>query len=148
MVQESKKEYLKTYQPLLRELRRLEEKRMQLRADKMLPSAIQTDGMPHAKGDTKDLSDYMVQLTKLNEQIDEKKRQLKNIESYIETIAPEKGWQRNWYIYILKRRYMDGLNWKILSKEIGYSAQHVYRMHEKALECLPALKKMRANESK
>ncbi|MEJ8751652.1 sigma factor-like helix-turn-helix DNA-binding protein [Lagierella sp. ICN-221743] len=43
---------------------------------------------------------------------------------------------------VLELRYLEGLEWKDISRELCYSEQHVYKLHGQAL------KKMRVNDSK
>lgn len=46
---------------------------------------------------------------------------------------------------ILYQRYIEGDSWKAITRELGYSEQHIFRLHA---ESLLFLEKMRVNESK
>lgn len=127
---EKKKEYLWGYQREMRQLKRLEEELAELRLSKMCPSVIQ-DGMPHASGGG-DLSGYMVQVDKMERKIQKARykriRKFKEIRDRIERLEDEN--EKDVLVY----RYILGMKWEDIAVKMGYTWQHIHRIHSNALE--------------
>lgn len=127
---EKKKEYLWGYQREMRQLKRLEEELAELRLSKMCPSVIQ-DGMPHASGGG-DLSGYMVQVDKMERKIQKARykriRKFKEIRDRIERLEDENEKD------VLAYRYILGKKWEDIAVKMGYTWQHIHRIHSNALE--------------
>ncbi len=127
---EKKKEYLWGYQREMRQLKRLEEELAELRLSKMCPSVIQ-DGMPHASGGG-DLSGYMVQVDRLERKIQKARykriRKFKEIRDRIERLEDENEKD------VLAYRYILGKKWEDIAVKMGYTWQHIHRIHSNALE--------------
>lgn len=127
---EKKKEYLWGYQREMRQMKRLEEELAELRLSKMCPSVIQ-DGMPHASGGG-DLSGYMVQVDKMERKIQKARykriRKFKEIRDRIERLEDEN--EKDVLVY----RYILGMKWEDIAVKMGYTWQHIHRIHSNALE--------------
>lgn len=126
-----KKEYLKEYGNIKKQIQRIELHIEEIRTSKMYPSAIKYSDMPKGT-DISDLSDYAVtidkDLCKLMELQAKKKAKLDEIMDaiYIMDDEVEKD--------VLVYRYIRGFSWETISEIIGYSIQSVYRYHGKALQ--------------
>ena len=133
---EKKKEFLKSYGRAKKETRRLTYNLEEIRSAYELPKAISISDMPKAKGKLSDLSDYLVKyeevLAKALEANNRQLELLQKIEDEIETIddVEEK--------MVLELKYVKGMEWEELSKEMGVSRSTATRLHGKALLNLPS----------
>ena len=88
------------------------------------------DGMPHGSNQT-DLSDYIVILDELMEGLKQERLngaiQREKIERSIRTVPDENESE------VLRLRYLKDKQWEEIALEMGYSWQHVHRIHGKAL---------------
>ena len=126
---ELKKEYLNSYRAAVREEKILLEEIQKLRTDKMFPSAV-NDGMPHGSGGG-DLSEYAA---KLDEAINDLKEQrLKKVRLYTEIQQRIKCVEDDTERELLMLRYLQGKTWEQVAVEMGYSWQHVHKLHSRAL---------------
>lgn len=127
---EKKKEYLRGYQKSLKREKRICEDIQELRARKIFPSCGMGDGMPHGSNQT-DLSDYIVILDELMEDLKQERLngaiQREKIERSIRTVPDENESE------VLRLRYLKDKQWEEIALEMGYSWQHVHRIHGKAL---------------
>lgn len=125
-----KKRYLWQYQECKRELERLEEERIEVRLNKMLPSVIQ-DGMPHASG-CSDLSGYASKLDDLDRKIMKARyrriQTLTDIRNRINAVKDQIERE------VLTYRYIRGMKWEDIAVKMNIGYRHVLRMHGKALE--------------
>jgi DNA-directed RNA polymerase specialized sigma subunit len=48
---------------------------------------------------------------------------------------------------LLEKRYLCFLSWEKIAVEMHYSIQHIYRMHDEALNVVDTILAMRVNES-
>jgi len=48
---------------------------------------------------------------------------------------------------LLEKRYLCFLSWEKIAVEMHYSIQHIYRMHDEALNVVDKILAMRVNES-
>lgn len=127
---ELKKEYLKGYERAVRQMKRSEEKITEIRLSKIMPSA-NNDGMPHAHNDS-DLSGYAALL-------DEEERRYikirycriklcKEITNKIERMNNEDEKD------VLTYRYIRLMKWEDIAVRMGYSWQHIHKIHARALK--------------
>ena len=128
-----KKEYLKSYGRAVKERYRLEDEIEQLRLDKMFPSVF-LDDMPHSHNQT-DLSGYMARLDDLERKVRNKivdnailRREI-NMRINLMNDESQKS--------ILWWRYIKGLAWDQIAKEMHYERETVCRKHGKALINFP-----------
>lgn len=127
---ERKKKYLWQYQECKRELERLEEERIEVRLNKMLPSVIQ-DGMPHASG-CSDLSGYASKLDDLDRKIMKARyrriQTLTDIRNRINAVKDQSERE------VLTYRYIRGMKWEGIAVKMGCSWQWTHKIHSKALK--------------
>lgn len=127
---EQKKEYLMGYQMASRQLARLQEELYELRMNKIAPSATH-DGMPHSGGGS-DLSDYAAKVDELEKKIMKaryrKIQTLKKIRDRIEVLKSEN--EKDVMVY----RYIRGMKWEDIAVKMGYTWQHVHKIHSRALK--------------
>lgn len=126
---EKKKEYLWGYQRALRKQKELEEEICQLRLDTMVPSLIQ-DGMPHGSGGG-DLSGYAAKVGGLLEDLRELVEKKLDIRREISRKIEEMGNETEGTL--LRYRYIMGLKWEDIAVKMGYTWQHIHRLHGRAL---------------
>ena len=141
-----KKRYLWQYQECKRELERLEEERIEVRLNKMLPSVIQDgievrlnkmlpsviqDGMPHASG-CNDLSGYASKLDDLDRKIMKARyrriQTLTDIRNRINAVKDQSERE------VLTYRYIRGMKWEDIAVKMGCSWQWTHKIHSKALK--------------
>ena len=127
---ELKKEYLKGYERAVRQMKRSEEKITEIRLSKIMPSA-NNDGMPHAHSNS-DLSGYAALLD------EEERRYIKTryyriklceeITNKIESMNNEDEKD------VLTYRYIRLMKWEDIAVRMGYSWQHIHKIHARALK--------------
>lgn len=125
-----KKEYLKSYEKVVRQMQRSELRLQEVQLSRICPATI-NDGMPHAHG-SNDLSSYAVLVDQ------EKKKYLKcryrcvkkckEISDKIERLEDEDEKD------VLMYRYIKLMKWVDIQEKMGRSLQHIYRIHTKALK--------------
>lgn len=64
-----KKQYLWSYQEHVRRIKRIEEELAELRAMKIYPSGKAADGMPHGSSTDTDLSGYVAEKERMEEEL-------------------------------------------------------------------------------
>lgn len=128
---EKKKEFLQSYRRAKRKVERLERQLRELRLNKLSPSAINGDGMPHST-DIADLSDYAAKLDEIERDIISARYEricaFQRVQKAIEMMADEQ--EKN----LLTYRYIDGVEWEIIAVEMKYTWRHTLRLHGRALE--------------
>lgn len=126
---EKKKEFLMSYQRAKRKIARLEEQLQELRLNKMHPSVI-NDGMPHST-EMRDLSDYASRLDEIEQEIVlsryERIRAFQKVQRAIEEMEDEQEKD------LLTYRYLRGMKWEEVAVKMGYSWQHIHKIHSQAL---------------
>ena len=129
---EKKKEFLKSYQKAKCDVVRLERQLEELRLNKISPSVI-NDGMPHGT-DIGDLSNYAAQVDKIEREIItaryERIGAYQRVQRCIEAV--EDGREKA----LLTYRYLKGESWERVAVSLGYSWQHVHKIHSLALQHL------------
>lgn len=129
---EQKKLFLRSYLRDKQAVIRIEEQLAELRANKISPSVI-NDGMPHGT-ELSDLSDYAAQVDELERKLLKKRykclQSFRKVQNAIETMEDEaeKG--------LLTYRYLRGMKWEEIAVKMGYSWQHVHKIHSMALKNL------------
>lgn len=128
---EKKKEFLSTYQKAKQKVERLEQQLEELRFNKLAPPAVSNDGMPH-KNDISDLSDYMVKLDEIENDITlaryERICAFQRIQRQIEKMDDEHEKD------LLTYRYIKGMKWEQVAVKMDYSWQHIHKIHGNALK--------------
>ena len=126
---EKKKEYLRRYHAAELAEREIREEIDDLRMNKMFPALIQ-DGMPHGSS-CGDMSEYAAQLdgllADLKEQMEKRISIRREITQKIEQMQDETEKT------VLRLRYIHWLRWEQIAERMGYSPEHVQRIHKKAL---------------
>lgn len=126
---EKKKEYLKSYIPMVKRAKLLQEEINQLKLAKMYPSVV-NDGMPHGSS-LGDLSSYIAELDKLERFLIEAKRDCFN--KYTEILSKiellEDATERN----LLLLKYIRGMKWEEICVELAYEWTWVHKLHRDAL---------------
>lgn len=127
---EIKKEYLLGFQKISRQLARMENELAEIRLNKYCPSCT-SDGMPHASG-CSDLSSYMAKVDELEKKILKKKyhrlQKQQEIRNRIERMEDENEKD------VLTYRYLGGMKWEDIAVKMGYTWQHIHRIHSSALK--------------
>lgn len=127
-----KKEYLSGYLKHGRRIKRIEAELEEIRSMKMNPS-MNNDGMPHGSSQ-KDLSDYASELDALENELYqegiERVKEYKDISCRINELEDEN--ERDVLFY----RYVKGLPWWDIAKNMNCSERQIYRIHGKALKNL------------
>lgn len=125
-----KKEYLRGYRKHGRKIRRIEAEIEEIRSMKLYPS-MNNDGMPHG-GNQTDLSKYAAELTELEQKLYqegiEQLRAYNDISIEINSVKDESEKD------VLFYRYIKGLEFWEIAKEMEYSERQIHRIHEKALK--------------
>ena len=128
-INEKKKEYLRGYQRAREREKRIEDEIQRLREDKMFPSLL-IDDMPHGT-DKKDLSDYAAKLDAhirdLSDELDNKAKIYADITKRLKRLNNSTEQD------VLMLKYIAGMSWQEIAEEMGYSLQHTYRLHGRAL---------------
>lgn len=129
MTIEEKKEYLKSYRKIGRELRSLSEEINQLRLSQIMPGII-SDGLPKSSGGS-DLSGYAARLDELERKLREKAAELYKRQTEIEAniSAMKDANERT----VLRNYYLCGMPWERVAVEMGYSWRQIHRIHGEAL---------------
>lgn len=129
---EKKKKYLRQYKKHGRKIKCIEAEIEALRSMKLYPSKG-IDGMPHSHNNS-DLSKYAAEL-------EEKENELylegvEQVKSYKEISAAIKELEEEDERDVMTLRYIAGMDWWKIAKEMDCSERWVYELHGKALEKL------------
>ena len=129
MTTEEKKEYLRSYRKVGRELRSLSEEINQLRLSQIMPGIV-SDGLPKGSGGS-DLSGYAARLDELERGLREKAAELYRRQTEIEAdiSAMEDANERT----VLRNYYLCGMTWERVAEAMGYSWRQIHRIHGEAL---------------
>ena len=135
---EQKKEYLNSYKKLCNKIRSLEEQIESLREVEQSAKISKLSDMPRGSNNQQDLSDYIVRLEKLIEELfklklEKDKRRLE-IEECISKM--EDGLECD----ILRKRYIELKKWEQICIEIDYSWRQTHRLHSDALRSFSLIK--------
>ncbi len=108
---------------------RLREKYVQIQLDGRVPGLRQSDGMPHAVGACRDLSDYMEKLDSIEAVLAAKVQEVKYLRS--ETIRAINTLEDKEQRRLLKNRYVLGMPWERIREQMRISqnrANYVRRL--------------------
>lgn len=129
-----KKEYLWNYRKHGRRIKRIEAEIEEIRSMKMHTSQNDINGMPRGSSGKGDLSGYIAALEEKEDKLyTEGVKQVeiyKEIHSRINKLEDED--ERDVLFY----RYIKGMNWWNVAKNIGLSERRIYEIHGKALKNL------------
>lgn len=127
---ELKKEYLRGYEKVVRQMERSGLKIKEMRLNKLCPSVI-NDGMPHASSQN-DLSSYAALLEQEEKRYMKYRYQrikkCKEITDRIERLSDEDEKD------VLMYRYINLMKWEDIAVKMGFSWQHLHKIHAKALK--------------
>lgn len=128
---EEKKAYLQQYLPKKRAAVRIEEDIQELRLDKMFPSQKISD-MPRNIGNQQDLSDYMVKLEELEEELI--KARYQKIVTYQQIYTDIEAMEDERFKELLIYRYLRGYGWIKICDKLHVEWAQVHRLHKAAVE--------------
>lgn len=127
---ERKKEYLKGYEREIRKMERCKIKIEEMRLQQIYPS-VSSDGMPHAHIKN-DLSSFVSLLDQEERRYQKanylRVKKCKEITDKIERL--EKEDEKD----VLMYRYIRLMKWEDIAIQMGYSWQHLHKIHAKALK--------------
>lgn len=113
---------------------RLREKYIQIQLDGRVPGLRQSDGMPHATGGCRDLSDYMEKLDCAEAILADKIREVKYLRS--ETIRAINTLEDKEQRRLLKNRYVLGMPWERVREQMRISQNRANYVRRLALDNL------------
>lgn len=129
MTIEEKKEYLKSYRKIGRELRSLSEEINQLRLSQIMPGIV-SDGLPKSSGGS-DLSGYAARLDELEREFQAKVSALQRRRAEIEASIAlmEDATERA----VLRYYYLCGMTLDQVATEVHYTGRHIQNIRARAL---------------
>lgn len=130
----AKKDFLYGYRNIQNKIRSLREQMESIREVYSSAKAIEYSDMPKGGGKQKDISDYICQLEQLQEQIDCKVAVLEQRRLDIEQCVAEL--ENGTESRLIRLRYIEGMNWKMICAELGYEWAQTHRIHSNALSNL------------
>lgn len=121
-----KKEYLEQFKKFKKKMKSLNMQQRELEEKIISVKAMIYSDMPRGSSTQKDLSDYIVQLEEINQNIDDLKKIINNkyliIKRAISIVEdPDES-------SILHYFYIDDYKWKLISKKTGYSIRQCQRI--------------------
>lgn len=134
------KEYLKSYEDAFHRVKRCELRLSEIRLNRIHPPVI-NDGMPYAHANN-DLSSYAVLLEREEKRYAKAKKECR--ETYEGLVDKIEQLEDEGEKDVLTYRYIKFMKWQDICSQMGYSWQHIHRIHMRALGSL----KMRLNETK
>lgn len=126
---EAKKEYLWRYQAAVEACKRIELQKAELRLNRIMP-ATANDGMPHGNG-TSDLSSYAAKLDEIEQKLFAEK--YKRICVFQEITSAINDMEDETEKTLLTYRYIKRMKWEEIAVKMGYSWQHIHKIHARAL---------------
>ena len=128
---DKKKAYLKSYRECVWRVCRIEEEIKELEAALKSVEAIRYSGMPYASGGFNDMSNDVIRLMSLIDDLKNEKKTLieayENIKKVIENLE-EKNEEE-----VLFYRYIKGLHWWEIAEKLHYSERWILKIHGRAL---------------
>lgn len=133
MDNEQKKEFLRSYLRAKNDVARLEAQLGELRLNKLMPGAINYDGMPHGT-DLSDLSDYMARYDVIEQAIISARYRridaFQKVQGSIEALEDDREKE------LLTLRYLRGMKWEEICVTMNYKWRQVHRIHASALKSI------------
>lgn len=126
---ERKKEYLRSYIPLVKRIRLLDEQIRELELSKIYPCVV-NDGMPHGSS-IGDLSSYMARKDELERELI--KARYNRIVMQTDILTKIEQMEDETEKNLLTLKYIKGLKWEDVCVEMGYSWKQIHRYHASAL---------------
>ena len=129
MTIDEKKEYLKSYRKIGRELRSLSEEINQLRLSQIMPGIV-SDGLPKSSGGS-DLSGYAARLDELEREFQAKVSALQRRRAEIEASIAlmEDATERA----VLRYYYLCGMTLDQVATKVHYTGRHIQNIRARAL---------------
>lgn len=129
----SGKELLRSVRRIKWELRKLEQERTQL-WEVAAGKAVAMAGMPSGSGVGQPVERLAIELARLDEESERKRKELAELElRAIRHILP----LGHRFRQVLVLRYLEGLSWDQVTREMGYThPKSVYRVHGWALQAM------------
>lgn len=129
---EKKKEYLRQYEKVVRQMERSELRINEIRMNKMHPSLV-LDGLPHGSTQS-DMSSYAVKIEEETQKyLRDRYRRVKLCAEIMDRIEQMDNEDEK---DILTYRYINLMQWsgaQSISEKMGISVREVHRLHGKAL---------------
>ena len=127
---ELKKEYLRSYKKIIRQMERSELKIREMRLNRMMPAVV-NDGMPHVHSNN-DLSSYAALLDQEEKRYMKYRyqriRKCKEITDRIEQLPDEDEKD------VLMYRYIKLMKWEDICVKMNFSWRRVHYIHSNALK--------------
>ena len=122
------KEELKSYRSVLAEIRQLKE---ELRLESGGALCARLTGMPGARGKSDPVALSAVQAAALSQLLDGMLSRLiclrGEIEAAVEALEPRDR-------LLIRKRYIEGKRWEQIALDLGYTYQHVLKLHGRILQ--------------
>lgn len=123
------KEELKAYRSILQEIRQIREELARLKAGG--PLGVRLTGLPRGSGTSDPVGRAAVEAAALCELLDARLCRLFRLRAEIEgAVAALTSRER----LLIRKRYMEGKRWEQIAVEMGYTYQHVLKLHGRALQ--------------
>lgn len=129
---EEKKGYLEQFKKFKKKMKSLNMQQRELEEKIISVKAMIYSDMPRGSSNHKDLSDYIVQLEEINQNIEDLRKIINNkyliIKRAIMSVEdPDES-------LILQYCYIDDCRWKLISKKTGYSIRQCQRICKSGIE--------------
>jgi DNA-directed RNA polymerase specialized sigma subunit len=128
------KQQLQEYYWLKKNIKKLEEKLLELETEAKRVTTVYTKTKSSGKGSSKDrLGEIVAKIVDVQDQINEL-----TVKAYEQAMAIEKAIIAlpNRERYLIRLRYIDSLSWYEIMDEMHYSWKQVHRIHAEALRLL------------
>lgn len=126
-----RKEDLIKYSKIKDELEQIKEKLDEIEATYTQVKAVCIDGMPKGNSVRDSLGDAIAKIESIREIYNYKISQLIEIQIKIENVIDKLDGDER---ILMRKRYIDGLKWEDVCREINYSWKTTHRMHNRILE--------------
>lgn len=129
---EQKKEYLRGYRRHGKRIKRIDAEIEEIRSMKMYPS-LNNDGMPHGSG-SGDLSGYAAELQEKEDELYQEG--VEQVKTYNDISFRIKQLEDEDERDVLFYRYIKGMAWWEIARNMDYSESWIYELHGRALKNL------------
>ncbi len=128
---EMKKEFLNSYRIEKQAVARLEQQLEELQINKISPSSMMGDGIPHAHNPS-DLSGYAARVDELEREI--RTARYRRIEAFQKVQRSIEEMENEREKMLLTYRYLSGWSWERIAVKMECTYRHVTRLHGNALK--------------
>lgn len=135
---EQKKNYLRGYRRHGRKIKRIEAEIEEIRSMKMYPSS-NNDGMPRSSG-CGDLSGYAAELREKEDDL--YNEGVEQVKTYNDISGRIKKLENEDERDVLFYRYIKGMEWWEIARDMDYSESWIYELHGRALKNLEIPKRV------